>query len=194
MTKSRLGVALATVTVLVGMLACSSSGNGSCLSEAVGSDCYSCVQSNCGSELSTFESSCNDYLSCVCLGGNFSCSARTSATCQQKEQESSCDSAGDTISNCSQQKCESVCSSGDTMCEGDGGVTTTVCDAPLGGGVGHGSALDAGVCANGQTVELCTTTAGSVTTCYYSIGFQQFACNSCSDTTGCAQAASAACE
>jgi hypothetical protein len=52
--------------------------------------------------------------------------------------------------------------------------------------------LDGG-CANGQLLESCTTTTGSTTSCYYTVGSQRFDCSSCADTTSCAQEANAAC-
>lgn len=181
---------LGAVASLVGLLGCSSGGGegpSSCLPAAVGSGCWSCLQAHCGSQLSGFESACGDYLSCLCPGGSVSCSAANSSVCDAKAQESTCPTAGMSMGVCVQQNCEAPCSEGGTEC--DGGVAmspmSTSCAGP--------APLDAGACTDGQPSSYCSATTGGVTSCYYTVGSQQFACSSCSDTAGCAQAASAAC-
>jgi hypothetical protein len=57
-------------------------------------------------------------------------------------------------------------------------------------------------CANGQTVQICTTlTNGVCTATYYQISFsdndggsEQIDCASCTDTTACLQQVNAACQ
>jgi hypothetical protein len=183
------------VLALVGLFACGGSTVGgnttvqanACLATVVGSDCFSCVQASCGAELSGYESACSDYLSCVCPGGNFSCSLATSSACNPNAGGSSCATAEASYGTCGLQNCKAQCSSGGALCEsGTGGSsgTSTTCT---------GSASLDGGCTSGQLLESCTVTAGGTTSCYYKVGSQQFECSSCTDTTSCAAAANAAC-
>jgi hypothetical protein len=187
MSNIKFVVALGAVAAWVGLFACSSSGGtNSCLATALGSDCLSCLQTSCASQLSGVESACSGYLSCACPGGNFSCSSFASSACQQMAGESSCETAEDSFDACSSTSCHTQCLSGGAQCDaGDGGIgTSTTCT---------GSAnLDAG-CTNGQPLEFCSSTAGGVTSCYYQVGSELFECGSCTDTTSCAEAANAVC-
>src|ERR1700722_10804138 len=71
----------------------------------------------------------------------------------------------------------------------------------LGGGSDAGGRAPAagqtigGVCANGQSIQSCTTKDGSgnCSSAYYTLGAATFNCASCADVTGCATAASEAC-
>jgi hypothetical protein len=188
MSRIVFGVALGAVAALVGLFACSSGTGGgasSCLAGALGSDCLSCIQDRCGSQLTGFNSACSDYLSCACpAGDNFSCSAAMSSACEQKSKGSGCTTALTSIDTCMQQSCETQCSGGGAECDGDA-ATTSFCTGS--------ASSDGGACTNGQLLSYCTITIGSTTSCYYMIGSQQFACSSCTDTTSCGQAANTAC-
>jgi len=194
MSNIKFVVALGAVSALVGLFACGGSTVGgnttvetnACLATVVGSDCFSCVQASCGPELSDYESACSDYLSCVCPRGNFSCSAVTSSACNPTV-GSSCATAEISYGACGLQNCKTPCSSGGAPCEsGSGGTgTSTICTGFV--------SFDAG-CTNGQLLSSCSTTTGSTASCYYTVGSQRFACNSCSDTTSCEDAANAVCK
>jgi hypothetical protein len=189
MSSVKFVVALGAVSALVGLFACGGSTAGgnttgetnACLAAGFGSDCFSCMQTSCGPELSNVESACGDYLTCVCPGGSLSCSANASSACDQKGNEPACASAGLPLSTCEQKNCETACNAGGAECPS----TSTACT---------GSASLDGGCANGQLLESCTATTGSTTSCYYTVGSQQFDCKSCTDTTSCEEAASAACK
>jgi transposase len=111
------------VPALVGLFACggntaesnTTGETNACLATVVGSDCFACVQASCGPELSGYESACSDYLSCVCPGGNFSCSAATSA-CNPNAGGSSCAIAENSYGACGLQHCKTACSSGGAPC------------------------------------------------------------------------------
>jgi hypothetical protein len=68
--------------------------------------CNSCVQSNCGSQLSAVESACGPYLSCFegcqCSDGN--CLAQ----CLSKI-DGTCNNAAAPLNSCEQQHCASQC-------------------------------------------------------------------------------------
>jgi hypothetical protein len=184
MSNMKFVVALGVVAAWVGLFACGSSGGASsCLAGAYGGDCFSCMQTSCGPELSTLESACSDYFSCVCPGGNLSCSANASSACEQDGNEAACASAGLPFGTCLQKNCETQCSGVGDVCDG-GASSTTTCTGS--------ASLDAG-CTNGQLLSSCSTTTGGTTSCYYKVGSQQFECASCTDTTSCEQAANAAC-
>jgi hypothetical protein len=191
MSNIKFVVAVGAVAAWVGLFACGGStvGGGNttveanaCLATVVGSDCFSCVQASCGPELSDYESACSDYLSCVCPGGNFSCSLATSSACNPNAGGSSCATAEASYGACGLQNCKAQCSSGGAPCE-RGAVTNCTGSA----------SFDAGTCTNRQLLESCSVTAGGMTSCYYKVGSQQFECSSCTDTTSCAEAANAAC-
>jgi hypothetical protein len=121
MTRKRgwiLGAVAMAATVLVACSSSSGSGsNTSCVEGSAPNEaCYSCAQSNCGSQLSAFESDCSTYLSCVCPGGSYSSTAAASMACAA-DVTGQCQTTDSTFSMCVQQKCQSQCSGG----TGDGG-------------------------------------------------------------------------
>lgn len=122
MTRQRGWILGAVAMAAVALVACSSSSNGSgsntsCVEGSAPNEaCYSCAQSNCGSQLSAFESDCSTYLSCVCPGGTYSSTAAASSGCNA-DVTGQCQTTDMTFSTCIQQKCESTCSGS----SGDGG-------------------------------------------------------------------------
>src|ERR1700685_3033646 len=161
MSSIKFVVVLGALSALVGLFACGGNiagGNttgetNACLATVVGSDCFACVKASCGPELSGYESACSGYLSCVCPGGNFSCSAATSTACNPSAAGSSCATAENSFGACGLQNCKTACSSGGAPCEsGTGGTgTSTTCT---------GSASLDGGCTNGQLLSSCSTTTG----------------------------------
>ncbi|HTQ45991.1 MAG TPA: hypothetical protein VMI75_24715 [Polyangiaceae bacterium] len=105
-----------------------------------GSDtqCSSCVQSNCGSQISGFESGCSDYLSCVCPNGSVDQSLIQQ--CAPKVQESSCTSAEQNIQSCINAHCASQCASGSSS----GGSSGSGSGGGSGSGSGSGSSSGGG--------------------------------------------------
>jgi hypothetical protein len=115
--------------VAAGVFACSGStgsggGNGACLQQSTSSACYSCMTSQCGSQVNDYESSCSDYVSCICPGGSYdacnvaSCGSHLTAT-------GACQGAYMAVGQCATASCASQCetvsgsSSGGT-CSGSG--------------------------------------------------------------------------
>jgi hypothetical protein len=162
-------VALGAVSALVGLFACGGGTVGgnttvetnACLATVVGNDCFSCVQASCGPELSGYEIACSDYLSCLCPGGNFSCSAATSSTCNPNAAGSSCATAEASYGACGLQNCKTPCSTGGALCANGSGTSTT-CTGSI--------SLDGGTCTNAQLLSYCTATNGSTTSCSYRVG------------------------
>jgi hypothetical protein len=87
---------------------------------------------------------------------------------------SACKNAETALSQCELQQCGSGC----VLTGGDGAVPTN-CTTPV-------ACPEAGATV---TEEYCV----SGSSCYYQVGTQMIMCNSCSDTTACAQAAATAC-
>jgi hypothetical protein len=116
------------VAVTAAAFACSNSsggaggggGSSSCLSQEVGAACLSCVQANCPSVVTNYESGCSDYLGCICPGGTFSCSAQSSNACQTAQQESACATANSAGAACATQYCPQ-CKNQGSQCSGDAG-------------------------------------------------------------------------
>lgn len=81
------------------------------------SACSSCVESNCGSDVSSVESACGAYLSCYegCQCSDLSCIEN----CESKI-TGNCSSAETPLSTCLSQHCASQCS-GETMSDGGTG-------------------------------------------------------------------------
>src|SRR5580658_11081339 len=55
MSNIKCRVALGAVAAWVGLFACSRNGASACLASALGSDCFSCMQTSCGPELANLE-------------------------------------------------------------------------------------------------------------------------------------------
>lgn len=112
---------VAVATSIAAAIACStSSGNGAdagagtCTGRpgaSTNAACTTCVQTNCGGEISAFDSACSDYVTCVCADGGVSCLA--------KAMESGCDSAGANLSMCQQTNCTSACTTTSADSGGD---------------------------------------------------------------------------
>ena len=83
MTKSTWFAATA-LGACVTLFACSSTSSGGgdaavsygaytgCIEGEAPQACTSCLENSCGTQLSNFESSCTDYLQCICPGGTYS--------------------------------------------------------------------------------------------------------------------------
>ena len=110
------GVAAIVALVAAGASSgCSSSGGGggansACLTSEVGASCYSCGQSKCASQLSTFNSSCSDFVACFCTNGTYDMTAHDSQTCQGKlTGNASCESANQALVGCATSSCPTEC-------------------------------------------------------------------------------------
>ena len=105
------------LTGIAALLGCSSSssgsdGNAGCLEAQAatgGSGCYACIQSKCASQLTSYESVCSAYISCVCPSGMFSVTAAESAACEQDLSESACTSASQAGQDCQTANCATEC-------------------------------------------------------------------------------------
>ena len=164
-----------------------SGGFTSCLAQSISSSCSSCVQSNCGSQLSDYENGCSAYISCICPGGNYDSCAATS--CQSQLTGTACTDATNAIGSCITQQCVSQCQ---TSGSSSGGCSS----GSSGSGGSSGSSSGGETCgtptscgSSGKTIQAC---AGA--TCYFVVNGQTFDCTSCNDTTSCSQAAGAACQ
>jgi hypothetical protein len=139
-----------------GVFACSGSttsgggGGAACLQQSTSGACYSCVQSHCGSQVSNFESSCTDYVSCICPGGTYdacnvaSCSSHLTAS-------GACQGADMAVGQCATASCATEC---ETTSGGSSGGTCT--GSSSGGGSGSSS---------GGTAMQCLQTSAN-TACY----------------------------
>jgi hypothetical protein len=125
-TAVALSVALGFAVLGVGACSSSSSGGGksgapSCQGNTgqtgAGSPaCSSCLQNNCGSQLSSVESACSAYVSCYegCQCSDISCISG----CAQKI-DSTCQNAYGPLTSCLSQNCSTPCGTGPV--DGGGG-------------------------------------------------------------------------
>jgi len=160
---SAVGVACAA---LVAFACSSSSGSGgsasSCAQSAAGQGntngaCSSCAESNCGSQISGYESGCSDYLSCICPGGSYNGSL--AQQCVSKAQESSCTPAAESVGTCVQQHCASQCGASGSSSGGSGSGS----GSSSGGSTGNVHCMFAGVdCINDVTAQACMSGGGMV--------------------------------
>ncbi len=108
----------ATLLVTGTLLACSSSNNNaplsgpsasSCITSLAASDqaCASCLEDNCGAQISTEVSGCGDFLSCICPGGNYD--ALLVPGCSNDANESSCKAGSQALETCEGEHCSSAC-------------------------------------------------------------------------------------
>jgi len=99
----------------------SSGGDNSCL-ETSGSPpaCISCIESQCGAQLSAVESGCSDLLNCECPGGVYNATAAQS--CSAPGQQASCTGPAAQIDQCVTENCQSQC---DTGSSGGGGSSSS---------------------------------------------------------------------
>ncbi len=137
-----------------GVFACSGTtttsggGGAACLQQSVSSACYSCVQSHCGSQVSNYESSCTDYISCICPGGSYdscnvaSCTSHLTAT-------GACQGADMAIGQCATASCVSECET--TSGSSSGGT----CTGSSSGGSGSGSGGTAMQCLQSSSTSAC---------------------------------------
>lgn len=77
---------------------------------AAGNSCASCMESSCNSQVSSYQSGCSDYISCVC-----SASGNTSSieSCESKIEESSCETAAQALGTCANANCHTQCNTSD---------------------------------------------------------------------------------
>lgn len=167
--KKTMWTLAACATTVVATLACSSGGGSggatSCAQSAASpggasSACSSCVEANCGSQISGFESGCSDYLSCMCPGGAFN--ASLAQQCQSKAQESSCTSAGQGVATCASQQCASACNGGSGSGSSSGGGSGGSGSSSSGGNQLVGCTFGGFVCDVGIPAADCTGTSGTV--------------------------------
>jgi hypothetical protein len=132
----------------------------SCLVSSSSDACLTCIESQCGSQLTTFESGCNDYIACVCMSGTFSEAAAESETCQEKAEEVSCQSGEQNLAPCLEQNCEGQCvtttmgsSSGPS---GSSGGTGTSSGSGSGSSSGGGGTTTIGCIYDGTAGTQCT--------------------------------------
>jgi hypothetical protein len=85
-----------------------------------GSTCASCVQSHCGSQISTYQGSagCGPYLSCICPGGTATTNQATIESCGSQEQTSGCSASAQAFSACVDSSCGSPCGRSTTGADG----------------------------------------------------------------------------
>jgi hypothetical protein len=101
------------------LFACGSSGNSNdnaCFESAGEQNgetqaCVSCIESKCASQLSTYESACATYISCICPGGTFGGSGVEDAC--GSDLGSACLLAGEGNVQCAEDMCTSQCGSDD---------------------------------------------------------------------------------
>lgn len=139
------------------------------------SDCVTCLSGSCGPLWSAAQTSCAAYLACACPGGIYDASAAQSSTCVS-ELQGGCATPSAALTACEVTLCPAACQ---VPLDAGGAEPTCTGSMPCG--------------TTGQTIQICTAT----TFCYAQVGSEggmgDFACASCSDTTGCVQAATAAC-
>jgi hypothetical protein len=180
MKMAWLGLAAA---VAGGVFACSGTTNGggsntACLQQSTSSACYSCMTTNCSSQVNTFESSCTDYISCICPGGSYdscnvaSCGSHLTAT-------GACQGADMAVGQCAETSCASECT---TVSGSSSGGTCT------GSGSGGGSG---GVSSSGSIGMSCFQSS-STSTCYNCVATSCSAQLSAIET-GCSQYISCVC-
>ncbi len=128
----------------------------SCLAQGASSDCVSCVENNCGTPLSNEESSCTDFLSCGCPGGNYSDPAWNSSACQAKlTGNQPCINANDGFVSCVSSSCATQCGTADGG-TGDGGTSDGDNGGEASAAVACGIGYAAVSCANCVTSNCCT--------------------------------------
>jgi uncharacterized membrane protein YgcG len=151
---SWLAVALGMATFAA--IACSSKNNTSCLEATVSSACYSCLQSHCSQELATYNTSCADFLSCLCPGGTYDPSV--GASCASDRQEPGCSSAASAGETCQNENCAVQCAAQ----AGDGGADAEP-EAGSGSSSGSSGGSSSGSSSGGATGP--TGECGTLTMC-----------------------------
>ncbi len=118
-------ITIASAAVVSMLVACSSSSSGSASfptcqgstgTSGQGSPaCNSCVQSNCGSQVSSAEGSCSAYFNCF---ASCQCSDLNCVIGCQGKIDSTCQNAFGPLSTCISNSCASQCNSGGGVPEG----------------------------------------------------------------------------
>jgi hypothetical protein len=90
------------------------------IASGAGSACASCVQSHCGSQISTYQGSggCGPYLSCICPGGTATTDQATIESCANQEQTSGCSASVTAFNNCVDNSCGQPCNRTSTNTDG----------------------------------------------------------------------------
>jgi len=134
-------------------------------------NCVTCLSTTCGPLWSATQTSCSGYLACVCPGGIYDASAAMSSLCVS-DLQGGCATASSALTSCETTLCPDAC------------------QVPLDAGGAEPTCTGTMPCGTmGQMMQLCSTTSF----CFTQVGSNDFACASCSDTTACVQAATAAC-
>jgi hypothetical protein len=154
----------------------------SCSNTTITPACWSCMQSDCPALVTCISSTCTAYFDCYCP-----CPFDDSNCVEgcQASITSSCESCIDGSESCLETTCAQAC---ETTMTGGGSSS---------GGTSPSSECSGSSqpCANGQFLDSCQNLDnGQCTSAYYQVGSQTFPCASCTDTTGCQQQATAACQ
>jgi hypothetical protein len=148
-----------------GVFACSGStsssggGNAACLEQSTSTACYSCVTSHCGSQVSNYESSCTDYISCICPGGSYDACNVTSCGSHLTE-SGACQGAYMAVGQCATASCTSECETASGSSSG-GTCTGSSSGGGSGGGSGSGSGGTAMQCLQSSANSACYSCAAS---------------------------------
>jgi hypothetical protein len=78
---------------------------------AEGTECVTCLQGACATELGGVEKGCEDYLSCVCPGGTYS--ASDMAICAPMATAENCTRANESLTACRVMNCAPSCAQHD---------------------------------------------------------------------------------
>ncbi len=165
----------------------SSGGTNSCLETSGGSQaCISCIESECGSQLTTTESGCSALISCECPGGIYSVTAANS--CTSLGMEPSCMDTLPPLDACESQFCAGPCSGGGSS---SGGTIPAGCTADdtidcSGGAMGYACAIGDNPEAENVALSCSTpTTSGGEADycCFYDGSWSPAACQPDDDLT-----------
>ncbi len=115
MMKSWMGAALALASTLI---ACSSSNGGTgtpaqesaCVTslESTLPTCAACLETNCQPQITSAESGCSDFVSCICPGGTYNASDLTICEATGALQPT-CPAATKAIETCASAHCATQC-------------------------------------------------------------------------------------
>lgn len=137
-----------------------------CLGQAVSSACYSCIRSDCASQLGSFGNDCSDYIQCYCPNGTFNESAQASQMCVSSiTTNPACLSSAQALNTCAEQTCGSACqmasgssSGGSASSSGSGGGSSGAGSSGGGMTAACGISFANASCASCVTSKCCSAT------------------------------------